>query len=133
MKLFGKLPNGYSWGGATVGNFVKLTRVVATPIGTGTGGMVLTGAKLIVEGVLHQKITYVADEPTQAVHAAEFEMPFSAYMVIPLPTTIPITPGLANQIQVEPFVEDVYVQLNDPRTIFKNVTVFINATSALFP
>lgn len=106
-------------------------RIVATPIGTGTGGMILTGAKLIVEGILRQKISYVANVPDQAVHAAEFDIPFSTFMVLPtLP--VPITPGLANQINVEPFIEDVYVNLEDTRTILKNVTLFLNATSTLF-
>lgn len=110
---------------------VSSTRIVVTPIGTGTGGLILTGSKLIVEGILRQKITYVAGVPDQAVHAVEYNIPFSTFMVLPT-LTVPITPGIVNQIQVEPFIEDVYVNLEDPRTILKNVTLFLNATSSLF-
>lgn len=110
---------------------ISSIRVIATPTGTGTGGLVLTGAKLAVEGVLRQKITYVATDVVQSVHAAEFDVPFSTFIVLPT-LTVPITPGLANQINVEPFIEDVFVNLEDPRTILKNVTLFLNATSTLF-
>ncbi|MCR4437165.1 MAG: DUF3794 domain-containing protein [Clostridiales bacterium] len=110
---------------------VTSTRIVVTPVGTSTGGLVLTGAKLVVEGVVKQKITYVSAAPDQAVHAAEFDLPFSTFMVLPT-LTVPITPGIVNQINVEPFIEDVYVNLENPRTILKNVTLFLNATSALF-
>lgn len=107
------------------------TRIIATPVGTGSGGLILTGSKLIVEGILRQKILYVADIPDQPVHAVEFDTPFSTFIVLPT-LTVPITPGIVNQIQVEPFIEDVYVNLDDPRTILKNVTLFLNATSTLF-
>lgn len=110
---------------------VTSTRVVITPTGTSTGGLVLTGAKLIVEGIVRQKITYVAATPEQSVHVAEFDLPFSTFIVLPA-LTVPITPGIVNQINVEPFIEDVYVNLENPRTIIKNVTLFLNATSALF-
>ena len=110
---------------------ITSTRIVATPIGTAVGGLKLTGTKLIVEGILRQKMTYVANVPDQAVHAAEFNLPFSTFMVLPT-LTIPVTPGLVNQIQVEPFIEDVYVNWENPRTILTNVTLFLNATSRLF-
>lgn len=111
----------------TVDAVITSTNVVATPIGTAVGGSILTGAKLIIEGKLRQKIEYVANEPTQSVHAAEFETPFSTFVVIPLPT-LPITPQLALKYPVEAFIEDVYINQIDARTIFKNVTVFLNVT-----
>ena len=111
----------------TIDTVIISTSVIATPIGTGVGGNILTGAKLVVEGKLRQKVEYVANEPTQSVHAAEFEMPFSTFVVIPLPVG-PITPQLATKYPVEAFIEDVYINQVDARTIFKNVTVFLNVT-----
>lgn len=111
----------------TIDTVITSTNVVATPIGTAVGGTILTGAKLIIEGKLRQKVEYVANEPTQSVHAAEFEMPFSTFVVIPLPV-LPITPQLALKYPVEAFIEDVYINQIDARTIFKNVTVFLNVT-----
>ena len=111
----------------TIDTIIISTTVVATPTGTGVGGSILTGAKLIVEGKLRQKVEYVANEPTQSVHAAEFEMPFSTFVVITRPV-LPITPQLALKYPVEAFIEDVYIKQVDARTIFKNVTVFLNVT-----
>lgn len=49
-------------------------RTIATP----------TGVKVIVDGELHQKVIYTADEPAQSVHSAEFTTPFCNFIEIPL-------------------------------------------------
>lgn len=106
-------------------------RIVETAVGKGVSGIVSTGVKLVLEGILRQKIIYVADEPTQSVHAAEFEKPFSAFIILPK-TQIPIPPGLCDQVCVEAYIEDIYVKQLNKRTIFKNVTFLLNATSQIF-
>lgn len=106
-------------------------RVVETPVGKSSSGSISTGVKLILELILREKVVYVADEPSQTVHAAEFEKVFSSYIVLPK-LSAPITPSLPELINVEAYIEDVFVKLVDKRNMFKNTTLFINATSTLF-
>lgn len=102
-------------------------RVIATPSGaTNLENLRLTGFKLIVEGVLHQKVVYTAAVPTQAVHSAHFDVPFSTYIVLPpeLPGPIPI---LDQNFCIDICVEDVFAMVFNCREIFKNVTLFLRA------
>ncbi|MBM7556623.1 DUF3794 domain-containing protein [Halanaerobacter jeridensis] len=104
---------------------VTSVRLVATPEGESASGIKKTGKGLVVEGKLHQKVVYVAetDEGDQPVHSAEFNIPFSTF--IPINTCL--LPGSEDQIDVEVCIEDVYVEMLDQRTIFKNVTILVNA------
>lgn len=102
------------------------TRVVRTPGSPAAPavsfeGQFLTGYKLIVEGVVCQKVEYVADEPTQSVHAAHFNVPFSSYIVLPN-TYVVGTP-----VTVTGYIEDIFVEQICKRTIFKNVTILLVA------
>ncbi|MBM7625130.1 DUF3794 domain-containing protein [Sporohalobacter salinus] len=99
-------------------------RVVRTPVSCGCSidGNNLTGRKLIIEGVLNQKVFYVADVDEQSVHAAHFKVPFSTFIVIPCDTT------KYSKFRIDPYVEDVFVRLEDKRTLFKNVALFLHAT-----
>lgn len=97
------------------------TRVIKTPISISAEGQKLTGFKLIVEGELNQKVEYVADEPSQSVHAAHFRVPFSTFIVLPANFVI------GTPLTVTGYIEDIYAQLLDKRTIFKNVTVLVVA------
>lgn len=97
------------------------TKVIVTPVGTSVEGQILTGYKLVVEGKICQQVEYVADEPTQSVHAAHFNMPFSTYIVLP-GTFTPSTP-----VTVTGYIEDIFVVQLCKRTIFKNVTIFLDA------
>jgi len=98
---------------------ITYTNVIKTPIVISYEGQELTGWKLIVEGVLRQKVVYIADEPTQSVHAAEFDVPFSTFLVLSKDFKI------CKSIKVQGIIEDVFVKLVDKRTIFKNVTLMI--------
>lgn len=97
------------------------TRVIQTPVATSFEGQILTGFKLIVEGALEQKVEYVADEPTQSVHAAHFRVPFSTFIVLPIDYVI------GTPITVTGYIEDIFVELLDKRSIFKNVTILLDA------
>ncbi len=114
--------------------FVEVTvdsvRIIRTPIGTSLGGQILLGAKAIVEGTVQQKMMYVAASPDQPVHVFEGSLPFSTFIVVP-PTIagVPIA-DLLTATTVTPFVEDVYVTLTSPRSVFKNVVLFLNLTIA---
>lgn len=101
---------------------VLSTKVIRTPVAVSLEGQRLTGFKLVVEGEVRQKIEYVADECTQAVHAAHFNVPFSTFIVLP-PTYAIGTP-----VHVTGYIEDIFVEMIDKRTIFKNVTILLDAT-----
>lgn len=107
----------------SVGAEIEITdyHVIKTPEGSSKEGQRLTGLKIIVEGKVCQKVEYVADEPEQSVHAAHFYMPFSTYIVIPS-CYIDGTP-----ITITGYIEDIYVKLQDKRSIFKNVTILLDA------
>ena len=100
---------------------IKRKKVIKTPKSTSLEGQVLTGWKLVIEGVLRQKIQYVADEPEQSVHAAHANVPFSAFIVLPenFDMSTPIT--------VNGYIEDVYAQMMDERCIFINITILLTA------
>jgi hypothetical protein len=97
------------------------THVIKTTKGTSQEGQVLTGYKLIIEGMLHQKVEYIADEQTQSVHAAEFNVPFSSFIILPENF------NEGSTVNVEAYVEDVFYKLISPRCIFKNVTLRLEA------
>lgn len=73
---------------------------------------------------------YVAASPDQPVHVFEGTLPFSTFIVVP--PTIGVIPigELLSSLTVTPFVEDVYVNLTSPRSVFKNVVLFLNVTIA---
>jgi len=100
---------------------IKHTRVIETPVATSFEGQKLTGKKLLIEGEIFQKIEYVADEPTQAVHAAHFQVPFSAYIVLPDWYSDDA------KLTVVPYIEDIYIQQIGKRKMFKNVVLFLDA------
>lgn len=111
------------------------SRVIATPV----------GIKVVVDGELNQKIIYTALEPTQSVHSAHYLQPFCTFIEIPL--TVPagmnvvdflLTLGLTlDSILTAPtnvLIEDVSIELIDPRTVDKCTVLFIWATiSPLVP
>ena len=105
--------------------------VVKTPVSIGENleGKILTGRKLIIEGNLCQKIVYTADEPQQSVHSAEFSVPFSAYIVVPKEYTFNsvVFDSLDINYEVNSCIEDLSVELLNPRTILKRVTFLLYA------
>lgn len=125
-------------------------------------GTYLTGRKLIVEGVLRQKVVYTGLVPTQSVHSVHNEIPFTAYIIPyarfegltyeenvtviadpdgdPCDTTTingfaynPANPpvvDLCEEFCVNGYVEDIFANALDCRTVFKNVTLFLLAKPA---
>lgn len=100
---------------------ITSTRVIRTPIGRSLEGQILSGFKLIVEGEILQKIEYVADKCNQSVHAVHFNIPFSTFIVLPSNYTI------GTPVAVTAYIEDIYVETIDKRTIFKNVMLLLDA------
>ncbi|WP_155894507.1 DUF3794 domain-containing protein [Desulfotomaculum nigrificans] len=111
----------------------------------------------MVEGVLSQKVVYTGLVTTQSVHSACYEVPFSGYVIpyakfeglkyeenvevildpaICTTTTIngfaynpdqPITVDLCEEFCVDAYIEDIFACMLDTRTIFNNVTLFLQA------
>lgn len=73
-------------------------RTITTPV----------GLKVIVNGILVQKITYTASDPVQSVHSAHFEEPFCNFIDIPL--VIPTGQNVMDVLQsLNITLEDVVV------------------------
>lgn len=112
-------------------------RVVKTPVlvqSDGTivpienqEGTIITGRKLVIEGILQQKIVYTADVPEQSIHSAHFGMPFSVFIILPEDTL------LSTKFKIEPCIEDIFVCRTTKRNVFKNTTIFIKATDRSCP
>lgn len=94
-----------------------------------------TGLKVILNGNLKQKIIYVANEPTQSVHSAEFVKPFCDFITVDL--IVPVGTTVAQLLQIagvtldtvvtsgpNVLVEDLSVKLIDLRTISKCAILF---------
>lgn len=100
---------------------ITSTKVIKTPVSVSIDEQRLTGWKVIVEGELKQTVQYVADEPTQSVHGAHFDVPFSIFIVLP--------PDYeeGNCVSVEGYIEDIYAEKIGKRQIFKNITILLVA------
>lgn len=104
-------------------------RIANTPVAISEEGQNLSGSKLIIELKLREKVKYVADEPTQSVHAAHFENVLkSVFVIVPsLIGTVPVAEYLRlNKITVTPYIEDIYAKMVDERTLFKNITILVD-------
>lgn len=98
------------------------TPVLANPALTNWEGTLLTGRKLVIEGLLKQKIVYTAARSDQPLHSAHFIKPFSVFIIIDGDTL------LSQVFKIETCLEDIYSCRLSERNIFKNTTIFIKAT-----
>ena len=98
-------------------------RLINTPSSPGLNseGDSLTGKKLIIEGILKQKVVYVAECVQQSIHAAHFRKAFSVYLVVPADAQN------KEQFKVKILVEDIFINQLSQRSVFKNITLFIVA------
>lgn len=109
---------------------IENLRLVETEVGISVEGQKLSGYKLVVEVRLKEKVTYVADEPTQTVHAAHYETLKSMFIIMPDKIGDKPLCNLvkSDRITVIPHVEDVSFRMIDCRTIHKCVMIFLNAS-----
>ena len=82
----------------------------------------LTGRKLIIEGLLKQKIIYTAALDEQSIHSANFIIPFSTFIIIEKDTP------LSQKFIITPYIEDIFACRLSERSVFKNTTIFIKAS-----
>ena len=122
-------------------------------------GTCLSGRKLIVNGILKQKIVYTGLVPTQSVHSFHSEIPFTAFIIpyakfegltyeenvtviadpegnpcdtitingFPYDPENPPVVDLCEEFCVKSCIEDIFAYDTDPRTVFKNITLFLSA------
>ena len=107
---------------------VEDLRIIETEVGTSNEGQVLTGSKLVIEIRMKEKVTYVADEQTQSVHAAHYENLKSFFVIVPNQIDGNDVCVLLRSIRisVNPHIEAVHTRILDKRTIFKCVLLFID-------
>lgn len=104
---------------------IMCQKVVSTPVAGAESyeGLVLTGKKLIIEAILRQRITYTEKNEVdpQSIHSAHFDVPISAFIILPCET------NLADKFTVNTCIEDIFICSLDERRIFKNTTLFFKA------
>ncbi|MGL5380750.1 hypothetical protein [Clostridium sp.] len=107
---------------------IENIRTVETEQGVSVEGQKLSGTKLVVEVRLKEKLTYVANEATQTVHAAHYETLKSMFVIVPSELNgKPICNLLKSQrLRVIPYVEDVTWRMLDCRNIHKCVMLFLD-------
>ncbi|MBM7625127.1 hypothetical protein [Sporohalobacter salinus] len=106
-------------------------KVIDTPCIKSYEGQLLSGKKLALELKLNQKITYIADDAEQSVHAAHFENILrSVFVVIPQEVDGTAVEKFVNfdRVCVNPFIENIFAEQQDERTVFKNVTLLIDVS-----
>lgn len=107
---------------------VVSTNLIETPKGRSFEGQYLSGVKLVVEVNLKEKLTYVANEPTQKAHASHYETLKSVFVILPEEIDGKKTCELyrANRITVTAYVEEVCARMLDTRTVHKCVMLFVD-------
>ena len=103
--------------------------LVETEVGRSNEGQYLTGIKLVVELKIKEKVTYVACEPTQSVHAAHFETYKSMFIILPEKIGDKYTCELARsgRINITPYVESSHARQLDSRNIYRCIMLFLDA------
>jgi hypothetical protein len=107
---------------------IETYKLIDTEIGNSQEGQRLTGKKLVVEVILKEKVTYVADEPTQSGHAAHYEKLKSIFVILPEKVGENYTCDLvrANRISVTPYVEDLCYRQISGREIHRCLMLFVD-------
>lgn len=81
-------------------------KVICTPL----------GKKLVISAIKHIKLLYVADEPTQSVHSAHFEIPICFFILLG---------DICEEVaDVKIVVEDIMCQVIDKRCISLTILIF---------
>ncbi len=106
---------------------IKNSYVIDTPVSKrgkknevlNPSGQIVTGKKLVIEGVIHQTINYVADNCEQNVMVIDNDCCFGTFVVLPY------SANPNNIFTVVPYIEDIIVDAIGPRDIMKCVSLFL--------
>lgn len=86
---------------------IKKTDILCTPI----------GKKLVIYGMVHIKVLYVANTSSQSVHSAHFDIPFCTFMMLNK-----VCYSMENLCA---FIEDTFVNQLDCRNFYISMLLFI--------
>lgn len=75
------------------------------------------GEKLVIEGVKHINIMYVADEPCQSVHSAHFDIPFCTFILLKEKN--------CEVVDIFAAIEDIKIKQLDSRRFSLSLIIFI--------
>jgi hypothetical protein len=99
----------------------------ADPLVPNNEGKIVTGRKLIIEGLLCHTVTYVAAVAEQSLHSIQYSVPFSAFIVIPKTIGASLIDTKDITFDINTCIEDVFIKDFSPRELFKNVTLLLQA------
>jgi hypothetical protein len=90
---------------------IESVKLIETPVALSNEGQNLSGCKLVIELKLREKIKYVADEPTQTVHAAHYKNIYkSLFVVVPCEINgVPIKRLLERKRLVVTHISKIYM------------------------
>ena len=126
FRIDGKIPE-VSKVLSTVSNIQLLySKVIQTPISnvSNTEGNRLTGRKLIIQGNLISKITYVSNNDCNSVHSIRITTPFTTYIVLENTSN---SLSLESCYKVISCIEDIYSCAFSETGIFQSATIFLKA------
>lgn len=100
-------------------SYIIQTPIASKKIGIiNPSGQIVTGNKLIIEGVIHQLVQYVGNDCDNKTYSLNCDHNFVTYAVLPKNNE-------KISYEIKPYVEDVIIKKLDLRHFFKCVTVFL--------
>ena len=107
---------------------VEEIKLIKTEKGLSNEGQNLTGYKLLVKLWISEKVMYVADYPTQPIHAAHFDDVKNFFVILPEQIDgVDVCELIKyNKLIVTPYVECVEARMLDERHIHKCVMLLID-------
>ena len=100
-------------------------KIIKTPTlttGPSFENKMILGKKLLIEAVLHQRITYISKDDSNSIYSCNFNIPISTYIILPNETS------LTDKFDLIACIEDIYACVLNDRQIFKGVNIFFKAT-----
>lgn len=94
---------------------------ISSPKSISQEGQILTGNKLIVYGEILLKIQYTAYRFDQSIHASEFKIPFSNYIVMDKHYNADL------ESYISPYIEDVFIRQVSKRNFYTNIMLLLDA------
>ena len=93
--------------------------VIKTAKGKSLNGQVSTGYKLLVSGDICLKIEYYSEGHVEVLHTVKGNFPFCNYITLPS--------NFNNSSMILPYVyiEDIFCEILDNRTIYNNVNLIL--------
>lgn len=95
--------------------------IIKTIKGVSNAGQILTGYKILVQGMLKEIIEYTADDYNKSVHIVSGSRPFSVFIVLPSKFRE------GSKIDIDYEVEDISFKKKCKDTIYTNVVLLIIA------